>query len=205
VSTSRFIDVGKYLNNFADEVHVCCIRCRQPGVVWAQPQGWRWIACFDCNSCHLQLRTERCDWVGPLRWHGRRACGYCGHKWLEFNEMSHWPKKSSTGTSVACAVCKHVSSLEITPSKHHGDDAQDPHFGMPLRLIEPMPEGNLWVYNAPHLAQLKAYVAAKLRERTANAGNRSMFSRLPSWIKAGKNRTAVLKHLSRLENLLFGR
>jgi hypothetical protein len=74
---------------------------------------------------------------------------------------------------------------------------------MPLRLIEAIPEGNLWVYNAHHHAQLKAYVAAKLRERTANAGYRSMFSRLPSWIKAAKNREAVLKHLHRLEEQLL--
>jgi hypothetical protein len=199
---SRFVDVGKYLSNFADEVHVCCVRCCQPGVVLAHSQGWRWNAQFDCHQCQLRLRTERCDWVGPIRLHGRRPCGYCGHKWLEASKVSQWLKKALTTASVECVVCKHVSSLELTSSRHYCAAAQDPHFGMPLRLIEAMPEGELWVYNARHLAQLKAYVTAKLRERTANAGNSSMFSRLPSWIKKGKNREAVLKHLQRLENLL---
>jgi len=62
----------------------------------------------------------------------------------------------------------------------------------------------LWAYNNDHLAFLKAYVAAPLRERARdpdhNEGtrNRLLESRLPKWMIAAKNREAVLAGISKL-------
>lgn len=60
--------------------------------------------------------------------------------------------------------------------------------------------GVLWAYNVEHLADLKAFVQADLRERNNYAGNGSMFSRLPLWIKSAKNRVTILKLIEKLEN-----
>jgi len=55
----------------------------------------------------------------------------------------------------------------------------------------------LWAYNRPHLAYLKRYVEADLREEGV-AGKRGLASKLPKWMKAAKNRDEVLKCIQKL-------
>lgn len=59
----------------------------------------------------------------------------------------------------------------------------------------------LWAYNSDHLAFLRGYVEADLREREPNA-NASLASRLPKWLKSAKNRESVLRAVKRLETKL---
>jgi hypothetical protein len=64
----------------------------------------------------------------------------------------------------------------------------------------------LWAYNGAHIAFLEQYIAATLRERRHDqwgwGRNSSLESRLPRWMQAGKNRSAVLKGLERLRELM---
>jgi len=76
-------------------------------------------------------------------------------------------------------------------------EANDPHFGLPLLLVEPTRAGVLWAYNAAHLEALQEYVVSPLRER-AGVSNGSMFSRLPGWMKLGRNRAMMRKAIERL-------
>jgi hypothetical protein len=64
--------------------------------------------------------------------------------------------------------------------------------------------GVLFAYNADHLAWIKGFVAAGLRERRVGNGmsNRSIASRLPAWSKAAKNREEVVRALTRLRRRL---
>lgn len=55
----------------------------------------------------------------------------------------------------------------------------------------------LWAYNLKHLNYLKQYVQAELRENKPYY--LSVESRLPVWIKSSKNRTTILKAISKLE------
>jgi hypothetical protein len=48
----------------------------------------------------------------------------------------------------------------------------------------------LWAYNEAHLQALHDYAAAPLRER-AGVTNGPMFSRLPQWMKLGRNRVLL--------------
>jgi hypothetical protein len=79
-----------------------------------------------------------------------------------------------------------------------GSEAIDPHFGQPLLFVDEGRHGCLWAYNLNHLDELRRYVAATLRERSSDAGNKSMASRLPAWIKLAKNRASILKRIERL-------
>ncbi len=81
------------------------------------------------------------------------------------------------------------------------DRAIDPHFGLPLLLLTQARHGTVWAYNPRHLRELQAYIGAKLRLRRG-AGNKSMFSRLPAWMKSAKHRDAVLKSLDRIEAMV---
>ena len=200
----RFVDDGSNLSVFAGEVHVRCIRCDTAGVVAAERDGLRWTASFKCAACDLELRSSRGDWVGPVRLLGRRPCGHCGHKWLVARLIqSERPRQTQEAAAVACPECGHDTSIPLTPHRvYDGASNNDPHFGLPLLLVDGGRHGALWAYNAQHLRALKSYVAAALRQRSAEAGNNSMFSRLPAWMKSAKNREAISRRLTKLEHLL---
>ena len=82
--------------------------------------------------------------------------------------------------------------------------AHDPYLRLPLQLQTRTRHGVLYAYNAAHLDWIEAFVAAPLRERRIDRGmaNRSIASRLPTWIKAAKNRDDVLRALGRLRRCL---
>ncbi len=67
-------------------------------------------------------------------------------------------------------------------------------------------KGNLfWATNYEHLAFLKEYIQAEIRERIYETDNyairnQTMISRLPQFIKSRKNRDDLLKIISQLEN-----
>lgn len=75
--------------------------------------------------------------------------------------------------------------------------AFDWYFGYPLYLQIPCCGHTLWAYNLEHLNYLKQYVQAELRENMPYY--LSVESRLPVWIKSSKNRTTILKAISKLE------
>ena len=71
-----------------------------------------------------------------------------------------------------------------------------------LWLSVPCCGETLWAYNRAHLAEIRAYVEAGLRERATgevnSLRNSTMISRLPKWLKSRKNRAAILKAIDRL-------
>ncbi len=82
----------------------------------------------------------------------------------------------------------------------------DPFFGLPLWLQTNVRGNLLWVWNEAHLEEIERFVAAVLRERSPQAGNSSMASRLPSWMKRANAREPMRKGLQKLrEQLLRGK
>lgn len=81
----------------------------------------------------------------------------------------------------------------------------DPYFHCDLWMRVDCVGEVLWAYNQEHLAFLRAYVAAPLRERTRDKENKFGYrnllleSRLPKWMISAKNRNAVLAGLVKLE------
>ena len=199
----RHFDDGKPLDVYADEIAVLCPNCQKPGTVAAQWQPYRWQANFCCGHCALQLDSARDDWRGPVSLYGRRPCGFCGHKWISVEKTYAVrpanPPKLLRGT---CPQCRHVSEVSVESSPWHSAEAIDPHFGLPLRLVTTTRQGPVWVYNGRHLQALQDYTLATLRERGA-CTNRSMFSRLPAWMKLARNRETVLRALKRLQQKLL--
>ena len=206
-SSSRHLDTGNFLTSFADEVHVKCVRCNKAGTVTAQVKDRRWAASFECVECRLHLCSSREDWVGPVRFEGRRPCGHCGHKWLLPSVAQRgWPREVIESVTSLCPECGHESIVQVVAHRiYGGGENNDPHFGMPLLLADSGRHGSLWAYNEKHLHALMSYVSASLRERGVNAGNASMFSRLPAWLKSAKNRESLTKRLAKLEQLLPNR
>lgn len=79
----------------------------------------------------------------------------------------------------------------------------DPFFQMPVWLQIKVGSHLLWAYNYEHLAFLKTFVSAKIRERNHSQtfSNKSVGSRLPRWLTAAKNRDEVLKKINQLMTL----
>lgn len=193
----RFVDTGKYLSAFADDVLVRCIQCEVAGIVVAQWSSYRWHAVFQCTGCSLELRSG--DWVGPVKLEGRRPCGHCGHRWLALSvELPKPPTNPPATLPKQCPLCGHETAIPVSIAvARPGDHCIDPHFGLPLRLTKETRFGTVWAYNQRHVEELWGYISTKLRIRQ-NARNGAMFSRLPRWMKVAGHRDEIAKALSRL-------
>lgn len=100
---------------------------------------------------------------------------------------------------LACGDCGFVRDHDGHAVAYFAD-GRDPCFANPLWHRKRTPKGLIWAYHRAHLEMLRAYVAASERERSQNPTwhNHSYVSRLPAWIKAAKNREAVVKALDQL-------
>ena len=198
----RHFDDGHTLSAHAGRIAVCCHRCGAAGWVSAQWQPYRWQARFRCHACSVALDSAQGSWVGVVCCSGRRPCGYCGHQWVTVCQVQtaagRPPPTQLPGT---CAQCGRHSEVAVTPSRLRDGAPRDPHFGLPLRLVESTRAGVVWAYNAEHLQALLAFTGAKLRERGA-VHNASMFSRLPTWMKLARHRALLQRALQRLQQQL---
>jgi hypothetical protein len=202
----RHVDKGVLLPWFASKVIGVCPKCGGPALITSQskcavpfvPTHIR----INCLHCSFQkVPTDR-EWLGPIKGVAKGRCPNCGFKWIK-KEMQRRRQNNRTlqCTSVACPSCEKVTKIPVTWTRERFGSPVDPVVGLPLWLQAPCCGHILWAYNAEHLTKLGSYVAAGLRERTANK-HWSMFSRLPQWMTAGKNREAVLSSINRLEKKL---
>ena len=98
---------------------------------------------------------------------------------------------------LSCAHCAFAKDSLGTTSCW--GEPVDPWFGVPLWLRADFRGHALWAYNAAHLTELRAFVAAGQRERTPSAGApMTMLEKLPVWMTSAKNRDDVVRVLDRL-------
>jgi len=128
---------------------------------------------FAPDCCGVWTFQDEC-WV---------VCPKCGGAAVEADKVVH------------CTKCLYRAEYDGNSSTW--ERACSPWFLLPLLLTVSTSLGDVWAYNSRHLEQLRAYVAATLRDERNNVG-RSWSSRLPAWMKAAKNRDTVLKALDRL-------
>jgi predicted nucleic-acid-binding Zn-ribbon protein len=96
-------------------------------------------------------------------------------------------------------VCLECGHSEVWEKKNvRLDGAFDWYFRQPLWLQIPCCQNVLWAYNMRHLEFIEGYVGAKLRQRRRGKIH-SVASKLPKWIKDGKNRDEILKCIGRLK------
>ncbi|MEU1823125.1 hypothetical protein ABZ502_11950 [Streptomyces abikoensis] len=84
--------------------------------------------------------------------------------------------------------------------------AMDPYFGLRLWLQTETRHGRLWAYNMEHLALIKRFVEAPLREGIAwhdHGRKMTVVARLPAWMQQAKNRDEVLRAIARIHASLL--
>jgi hypothetical protein len=99
-------------------------------------------------------------------------------------------------------TCPGCAYSAVWPSRERGSVwglPVDPFFRQPLWLRTRWRAHVLWALNRRHLQLLEDFVGADLRERGPGAGNSTMISRLPLWMKSAKHRQQVLVAIGRLQ------
>jgi hypothetical protein len=169
---SRFRDTGKTIYEFGHEFLVHCPRCDNCArVVPKDREDTR-------NFAPRRLICQKCGYTQDWHITGKPPG-------IEFNY--HRPPRD-------------LNSIGIGGSF-------DWYFRLPLWLQTPCCGEILWAYNKEHLDFLENYVKAGLREsfplkvyETERViwRNKSLASRLPTWMKRAKNRDEVLRGIERL-------
>lgn len=170
---NRFIDSGVTLQAFMDEILVRCPECEANAKIIS--------GSYNCSQCHFQPKRiqnlipncESC--AKPLK---AAVCSGCGHHNVALDQQPN---------SSAFNEAKRI------------DLGLDPYFGLDLLLRVSFSGKILWFYNLRHLEYIESYLQASIRERSKDAGNNSLISRLPAWIKEAKSRNDLLKKISRLK------
>ncbi len=108
------------------------------------------------------------------------------------------PRVWNHAARLLCPQCAHTKDLK-TNGVWRGvpNETRDRWFDLPLWFQTPCCGKTLWAYNRPHLAYLKRYVEADLRDECSYP-NSGLARYLPQWMKAAKNRDEVLRGLHKL-------
>lgn len=139
-----------------------------------------YIQCPVCGGCATVREIEP-----------ERAHGYVLHK-VSGPDIWHGVPYFAR---LICTKCAH--SKDVKTDGHSQGDATDWYFNLPLWFQTPCCGKTLWAYNRPHLAYLKRYVEADLRDECSSP-NSGLARYLPQWMKAAKNRDEVLRGIHKL-------
>lgn len=203
--TTRTDKDFKNLASFAREIFVVCPHCEKQAVILADPGPYtvpypeNAKAHFRCSHCMNPI--DETKWHGPVILEPASAnCGFCGVS-IQYSKTT---TKIPNSISVKCSQCEKEKKygVKFTRTYAGNQQATDPYFGLQLWLQIPVDENILWAYNFEHLAYLKTYVSAKLRE-AASGGKHALAWKLPNFIKVAKNRDKILKGIERLEGGSF--
>jgi hypothetical protein len=191
--TDRFADPGAGLADLATHFVVHCPRCRGKALI--QRDGR-----LTCAAC---FHVEQ-----PGRWYGAatatvavkcRECRTTLRRSTDWN--GQWKK-----LAMQCDHCGDTCEYEANISHHsvHRGRMTDPVYGLPLWLQKEFRGELFWAFHYEHLAILRRYVEARLRERGVDPRNTirknsAMVSRLPAFIKKAGNREALLALIDELE------
>ena len=168
----RFVDHGTMLHHFSGSIWVCCAKCQQPSLITD-----RKLRCL-CGHRQSQERSQRYVSVN---------CPRCS--------VSFRRKLTIVGNrpyDVTCG-CGAISVIE---------DQWQPRatLGLPLWLTIDTRFGPLWAYNKAHIQWMTAFVAADQRIQAKAASIHYLTDIMPRWSRAAKNRKAMLKALSKLND-----
>lgn len=102
----------------------------------------------------------------------------------------------------ACGLVKDWSGYSLSYSWRNAPSAE-PYFQLPLWLSTSCCGKSLWFLNARHMRLVEQYVQAELREKRKHPKhgwfNRSLYNRLPKFIKEANHRDEVLKAIDKLK------
>lgn len=194
----RFADTGASLYDLATSYVVACPQCQGRAVITSDssPNTFR----LRCTSCfHVETPAH---WYGAATAFVSVKCRECYHP---LRRSAPW-KGTWKKLAMKCDKCGDQCEYDahITYHSLHQGRMTDPVFGLDLWLQREFRDELFWAYNYEHLALLRQFVEAKLRERGISPRNTikknsSMVSRLPVFIKKAAHRADLLKMISKMQ------
>ncbi len=179
------------MTDFAGHFLVHCPKCDGRALVRAGDHR------LLCTSCHHSEMPGH--WYGAWRLSTSRHCTVCGHQERRSIITDRFREK----LPMRCAECGDEREYTAHSSHVLTDKGlvTDSVFGLPLWLQAEFKGELFWAFNTEHLAYIRQYVAAKLRERGIWPGskNASLISRLPAFLKKAGHREALLRLFDELE------
>ncbi|MET9959493.1 hypothetical protein ABZ128_10495 [Streptomyces sp. NPDC006326] len=161
--------------------HPAPVRHHDHGTWLVQFTDWMFVVCPRCGGRASVVplpRLAKPKYFSALLFQPRRlTCGGCG-------AVAEWTAEERDAGLVGAVP----------------GGTEDPFFRRPLWLQTRCAGRILWAYNEEHIEALAAYVGAQLRERYTSP-TRSMFARLPAWMKSSDRREEVLAGLTTLGKL----
>lgn len=188
----RFVDENLYRFHFWDKILVHCPKCGGRAEVTRNLET-RFLK-FDCFNCHHTKRGSEVVFENKI-W---TDCDSCGNPIRVLVKTREKVKK----LNVRCELCGQVRQFQPTHSEVNVvfkdlGNATDPYFELPLWLQGEVKSNVFWAYNYEHLAYMKKYIEAKIRER--HPVHMTLLAKLPNFIKYAKNREDLLRLIERLE------
>lgn len=212
----RHLDTGLHDYDFRrGEQWIKCPKCQQQAILKSMP----------CHDCQNQKRIVqcRCGYCfdshkdNPPNQHKKilsfsERCHHCFRAEIKIHKIypahqTQFPKK----ISATCPKCQQISHFKVIDAyihqawKNRYEYLTQGDYNFELFLQIPTRHGIIVAYNPQHLAELKQFIEADLRERHTDIYycNSSYFSRLPAWIKSARHRKEILKAIARLEQMIL--
>ncbi|TSJ42696.1 hypothetical protein FO440_00445 [Mucilaginibacter corticis] len=196
---NRFQDENLGVSFFEHEIFVKCPKCeKRATIVKEDPSSYFSKRVLKCPNCFYSQVGRHQTFKVELKCH-------CSHCAAEINVSMKKVNEKKDSIAVRCLQCGNTDSYkpknipiewfykEIVEGK-----PTERYFGLPLWLSEGFRGESFWAYNYEHLAYLKKYISADLRERNDRT-HWTLVEKLPNWIKAGKNREKLVKLITEIE------
>ncbi|QSB06096.1 hypothetical protein [Natronoglycomyces albus] len=175
---TKFVEAAqpvKYMGGF-DYALVHCPRCDDMAI--------RRECHVTCGSCAYTDRLKRKPKVKPVEPSQTVMCPECNRYVGTYRSDLRLHRLRCRG----CGWAKEPTARQWPVPKRHKR--------APLWLDIDFRGNSLWAWNDQHLSFMEAYVAAGVRD--VSPSNSTIASRLPAWIKSGKNREDLLRALAKL-------
>lgn len=191
----RYIGATTNRHSYMKEFLVHCPKCNHLAVIkTAQSDD----PCNDklvCQTCkHLEKISDIIRYNATVK----RNCDSCGQP-MDIAIPNNREKVEEL--TIPCSHCGQVRTYQpkndVYKLTYKNSGICDPVFNLPLWFQCNIKGETFWAYNREHLAEIRSYVSAKLRERQTTT-HTTMVERLPNFIKVAKNRLAILRAIDKL-------
>ena len=199
----RFNDVKFHTFSFWTDTVVVCPKCGKAGIVHFDKEHN--TALFQCESCYTKKEKVPC---------GNNAfeiTGQCTATERYFRMSVHDSKVQGQKKWVKCPYCEEFVIGDVSDKrgpKHivfeDTRHAEDPFFHYPLYFQASFRGKRIWALNREHLQYLIDYLSADLRTVDSDFHEKYKTMRtqsdiLPAFMKTAKNRSEIVKLLTKLQ------
>jgi hypothetical protein len=194
-------DFGEHaLVGFNKKVWVRCPNCNGLAEITTDREGSiyfvHYTSNFKCYSCNESKLISGLKLNGTYQGIINSPCSFCNE------QLSYTIEPVTTMVTFETLVCKNCGTTNkklISYQRLRDYRPIDPFFYFELWLQFEFKSEIIWFYNLDHLSFVKGYISSKLRPDNTRQ-KYSLVSNLPKFMLLAKNRDAIVKKITELED-----